>query len=140
MRRRSGHSRPRSPSLEQVIDESVFPVDAARSCRETPDAARYHCSLSSSSTASKCVSRVTSVKPCWMAVERVMRKKLARIKTSVPAAMERLQRIRVGRATVGQQTVPFLTNVSKPARECYEHLGVSIPRVADVAEVVTANL
>jgi hypothetical protein len=75
-----------------------------------------------------------------LTVERVMRKKLARIKTSVPAAMERLQRIRVGRATVGQQTVPFLTNVSKPARECYEHLGVSIPRVADVAEVVTANL
>lgn len=75
-----------------------------------------------------------------LTVERVMRKKLARIKTSVPAAMERLERIRVGRATVGQQTVPFLTNVSKPARECYEHLGVSIPRVSDVAEVVTAKL
>ena len=67
-------------------------------------------------------------------------KKLARIRTSVPDALERLERIRVGRATVGQQTVPFLTNVSKPARECYEQLGVSIPRVSDVAEVATANL
>ena len=75
-----------------------------------------------------------------LTVERVMRKKLSSIKTSVPAALERLERIRVGRATVGRQTVPFLTNVSEPARECYEKLGVSIPKVSDVAELVTARL
>lgn len=75
-----------------------------------------------------------------LTVERVMRKKLSAIKTSVPAALEQLERIRVRRATVGRETVPFLTNVSKPARECYEKLGVSIPKVSDVAELATARL
>jgi transposase len=75
-----------------------------------------------------------------LTVERVMRKKLAGTGTSVPAALELLGRIRAGRARIGRKTVPFLTNVGKPARECYTKLGVKVPKLSDVAEIATAAL
>lgn len=73
-----------------------------------------------------------------LTVERVMRKKLAGAGTSVPVALEMLGRIRAGRARIGRKTVPFLTNVGKPARECYARLGVKVPKLSDIAEIATA--
>ena len=75
-----------------------------------------------------------------LTVERVMRTKLSGTGTSVPAAMEMLGRIRAGRARIGRKTVPFLTSVGKPARECYARLGVKVPKVADVTDIATAAL
>lgn len=75
-----------------------------------------------------------------LTVERVMRKTLAGTGTSVPVALEMLGRIRAGRARIGRKTVPFLTNVGKPARECYARLGVKVPKVSDVAGIATATL
>lgn len=75
-----------------------------------------------------------------LTVERVMRKTLAGTGTSVPVALEMLGRIRAGRARIGRKTVPFLTNVGKPARECYSRLGVKVPKVSDVAGIATATL
>lgn len=75
-----------------------------------------------------------------LVVERVMRKKLARAKTSVPAALETLRRIRAGKAVVGTKSVPVLTHVSQEARDIYGDLGVTAPRVSDVANLATAAL
>ena len=75
-----------------------------------------------------------------LVVERVMRKKLAGTKTSVPAALETLRRIRAGKATVARKSVPVLTHVSKEAREIYGNLGVTAPKVSDVVELATATL
>jgi DNA-binding Lrp family transcriptional regulator len=67
-------------------------------------------------------------------VERVIRKKLRATKTSVPAALEQLKRIRAGQATASRKTMPLLTHVEKEAREIYEQLDVLAPRVSDVAD------
>ena len=75
-----------------------------------------------------------------LVVERVMRKKLAGAKTSVPAALETLRRIRAGKATVARKSVPVLTHVSKEARAIYGNLGVTTPSVSDVAELAAAAL
>jgi hypothetical protein len=75
-----------------------------------------------------------------LTVERVMRKKLAGTGTSVPAALQALDRIRAGRARMGRKPVPFLTNVGKPARECYVPLGAKVPKLSDVADIATAAL
>jgi transposase len=75
-----------------------------------------------------------------LTMERVMRKKLSAIATSVPTALTLLKRVRAGKATVGRKTVPILTNVGKPAKEVYDQLGVSAPRVLDVADIAEVAL
>lgn len=72
-------------------------------------------------------------------VERVMRKTLAGMGTSVPAALEMLGRVRAGSSRVGRKPAAFLTNVGKPSRECCTRLGVKVPKVIDVADIATAN-
>ncbi len=75
-----------------------------------------------------------------LTVERVMRRKLVGTGTSAPAALERLGRIRAGRARIGRKIVPFLMNVGKPSKECYARPGAMVPKVPAVADIATATL
>ena len=75
-----------------------------------------------------------------LVIERVMRKRLAPIGTSVPAALDVLKRIKAGVATVQAKPVPVLTNVREEARAIYRQLALPLPRVADVVDLTKSPL